>query len=86
MSLAKDVTRRARDSREQSNINQATHDSNESKGRGKRKCCAAVNHTNTTRSYISSHHDGTLSCLEFVQDPVTLVLLFVTVDCCDSLA
>lgn len=38
------------------------------------------NHTNTTGGYISSHHDWTLSVLEFVQDPITFILLFVSVD------
>ena len=38
------------------------------------------NHTNTTRSYISSNHDGALASLEFVQDPIALVLLFISVN------
>lgn len=38
------------------------------------------NHTDTTGSYISSNHDGALASLEFVQDPIALVLLFVAVD------
>lgn len=37
-------------------------------------------HTNTTGSHVGGHHDGALSSLELVQDPVTLVLLFVTVN------
>jgi hypothetical protein len=37
-------------------------------------------HTNTTRSHISSHHDGALARLEFVQDPISFLLLLVTVD------
>jgi hypothetical protein len=37
-------------------------------------------HTDTTGSHISGHHDGALALLEFVQDPVTLVLLLVTVN------
>lgn len=37
-------------------------------------------HTNTTRSHISGNHDGALSVLELVEDPVTLVLLLVTVN------
>ena len=45
------------------------------------KRSAVVNHTNTTRSYICSNHDGTLSCLEFVQDPIALILLLIAVDC-----
>ena len=39
-----------------------------------------INHTNTTGSYIRSHHDGTFASLELVQDPITLVLLFVAVN------
>jgi hypothetical protein len=39
-----------------------------------------VNHTDTTRSYVSSNHDGALASLEFVQHPVTLVLLLVAMD------
>ena len=38
------------------------------------------NHTDTTGSHVSSNHDGALASLEFVQDPVTLVLLLVAVD------
>lgn len=37
-------------------------------------------HTDTTGSHVGGHHDGALSSLELVQDPVTLVLLLVTVD------
>lgn len=37
-------------------------------------------HTNTTRGHIGSHHDGGLSGLELVKDPITLVLLLVTVN------
>jgi hypothetical protein len=40
------------------------------------------NHTDTTGSYIGSNHDGALSSLELVQDPIALVLLLVTVDGC----
>lgn len=36
--------------------------------------------TNTTRSHISGNHDGTLSTLELVEDPITLILLLVSVD------
>ena len=39
-----------------------------------------VNHTNTTGSHISGNHDGTLAILEFLQDPVSFVLLFVSMD------
>lgn len=38
------------------------------------------NHTNTARCNVGSNHDGALASLELVQNPVTLVLLFVTVD------
>lgn len=38
------------------------------------------NHTDTTRSHISGNHDGALALLEFVENPVTLLLLLVTVD------
>jgi len=37
-------------------------------------------HTNTTRSHIGGNHDGALSGLELVEDPVALGLLLVTVD------
>lgn len=36
--------------------------------------------TNTTRSHIGGNHDGALSTLELVKDPITLVLLLVSVD------
>lgn len=38
------------------------------------------NHTDTTRSHISGNHDGALALLEFVENPVTFLLLLVTVD------
>lgn len=38
------------------------------------------NHTNTTGCHVGGNHDGALARLEFVQDPVTFVLLFVAVD------
>jgi hypothetical protein len=38
------------------------------------------NHTDTTRSHISGNHDGALALLEFVENPITLLLLLVTVD------
>ena len=47
-------------------------------GRGVLGC----NHTNTTGSHVSSNHNRAFSVLEFLQDPVTFVLLFVTVDSC----
>lgn len=45
-------------------------------------CKIAVNHTNTTGSYISSNHDRTLARLKLVQDPITLVLLLIAMDSC----
>lgn len=47
--------------------------------KGKTMC----NHTDTTRSYVSSNHDWALASLELVEDPVTLVLLLVSVDGCE---
>ena len=38
------------------------------------------NHTDTTGSHVGGNHDGALARLEFVQDPVALVLLLVTVN------
>lgn len=58
-------------------ITSGSHDVN---GDGWGVCRFAINHTNTAGSYISSNHDGTLASLELIQDPVTLVLLLVTVD------
>ena len=48
--------------------------------RGGGMCKIAVNHTNTTGSYISSNHDRTLARLKLVQNPITLVLLLVAMD------
>jgi hypothetical protein len=45
-----------------------------------------VNHTNTTRSYVSSNHDGALAGLEFVENPIALVLLLVAVDGCRNVS
>ena len=39
-------------------------------------------HTNTTRSHVSSNHDGRFAGLEFVENPVAFILLLVTVDGC----
>jgi hypothetical protein len=39
-------------------------------------------HTNTTGGHICGYHDGTLAGFELVQDPVTFILLFVTMDGC----
>lgn len=36
--------------------------------------------TDTTRRYVGSNHDRALSGLELVEDPVSLVLLLVSVD------
>ena len=38
-------------------------------------------HTNATGSHIGGNHNGALSGLELVKNPVTLVLLLVAVDC-----
>jgi hypothetical protein len=46
----------------------------EKEGRG------AVAHTDTTRSHVGGNHDGTFAGLEFVEDPVTFLLLFVAMD------
>lgn len=51
-------------------------------GEGGRGIC---NHTDTTRGYISSNHDGALASLELVQDPIALILLLVTVNGCGLL-
>ena len=42
-------------------------------------------HTNTTRCDIRSNHDRALAALEFVQNPVTFVLLLVAMNCCARL-
>lgn len=47
-------------------------------GRVKRK--AMRKHTNTTRCYVSSNHDGAVSSLELVENPIALVLLLVSVN------
>jgi hypothetical protein len=39
-----------------------------------------INHTNTTGCHVSGNHDWALAGLELVQDPITLVLLFVAMD------
>ena len=38
-------------------------------------------HTNTTRRHVSSDHDGGFAGFEFIENPIALVLLLVTVDC-----
>jgi hypothetical protein len=43
-------------------------------------------HTDAAGRNVCSHHDRTLAGLEFVQDPVTFVLLLVTVNCWNTLA
>ena len=62
--------------REQSIAQRSTRHKREGKG----ECCAAINHTNTTRCHVGGNHDRALARLKFVQDPITLVLLLVTVD------
>lgn len=47
---------------------------------GERGCCAAIKLTDTTRCDICGNHDRALASLELVQDPITLVLLLVTVN------
>jgi len=42
-------------------------------------------HTNTAGGNISCYHDGALARLELVQDPIALVLLFVSVNGCNML-
>lgn len=42
-------------------------------------------HTDTTRSHIGGNHDGTLAGLEFVEYPISLVLLLVAVNSCGFL-
>jgi hypothetical protein len=37
--------------------------------------------TDTTGSHVGSNHDRALSGLELVEDPVSLVLLLVSVNC-----
>lgn len=46
------------------------------RGKGKKRC----NHTDTTRSHVGGNHDGALAHFEFVENPITLVLLLVSVD------
>ncbi len=41
-----------------------------------------IHHTNTTGSHIGGNHDRALASLELVQDPITFILLFVTMDSC----
>jgi hypothetical protein len=43
-------------------------------------------HTNATGSHVGGYHDGALAGLELVEHPITLVLLLVAVDGCDTLA
>jgi len=42
-----------------------------------------LQHTDTTGGDVSGNHDGALSGLELVEDPITLILLLVTVDSCE---
>lgn len=59
-------------------IRQKAEQRKDRKGEGRLGC----NHTNTTGSHVSSNHNRAFSVLELLQDPVTFVLLFVTVDSC----
>jgi hypothetical protein len=43
-------------------------------------------HTNTTRRHIRGHHDRAFTRLELVENPVTFVLLLVTMNRCMWLA
>ena len=43
-------------------------------------------HTDTTGSNIRSNHDWALASLEFVENPITFVLLLVTMNSCLLLA
>ena len=52
-------------------------------GKGKGGCLLGCNHTDATGGHVGGNHDGALARLEFVEDPVTLVLLLVAVDCCE---
>jgi len=47
------------------------------RGRGKDR----KYHTNATTGHVGSNHDWGFSCLELIQNPITLVLLFVSVNC-----
>lgn len=50
------------------------------KHRGEEKGRVVINHTNTTGCHISGNHDWAVAGLELVEDPITLVLLFVAVN------
>ena len=41
---------------------------------------AMLNHTNTTGSHVGGNHDGALASLEFVENPVAFLLLFVAMN------
>lgn len=43
-------------------------------------------HTNTTRSHVGGHHDGTLAGLELIKNPVAFILLLVTVNSCGQVS
>lgn len=49
-------------------------------GEGEGEWWGVCKHTDTAGSHIGGYHDGALSCLEFVENPIALVLLFVAVD------
>lgn len=38
------------------------------------------NHTDASGCHVGSNHDGAFAALEFVENPVTLLLLLVTVN------
>lgn len=47
---------------------------------GRRGRGIAFNHTNATRSHICSNHDWALASFELIENPITFVLLLVTVN------
>lgn len=40
----------------------------------------AQDHTNATTSHVSGYHNGAFSSFEFVQHPITFILLLITVN------
>jgi hypothetical protein len=38
------------------------------------------NHTNTTGSHIGGNHDWALASFKFVQNPIALILLLISMD------
>ena len=45
-----------------------------------------VNHTDTAGCNVRCNHDGAIASLEFVEDPIALVLLLVAVNCCGQIS